>query len=260
MPARPTVRLFHWKASEAGPLIEALRSGGYTVEYPGDKANGNFRSMRENPPHAAVIDLTRLPSHARYVAAAIRQSKSTRGIPIVFVDGEPEKVAKIREELPDAKYTTRERLPSVLKRARPVENPVVPKPMMEQFAARTAAQKLGLKENMRVALLDAPADCARALGKLPPGVSLEEDPDEVLPMTLWFVHDPDAYLAGLARWRRLAGSTRLWILWRKQGTRAKGSGITQFFIREAALAVGLVDYKICSVNEAWSGMLFTRKR
>ena len=46
----PRVRLFHWRAEEAQTLIAALRAGGYTVDYPGDKANGNWRSLRENPP------------------------------------------------------------------------------------------------------------------------------------------------------------------------------------------------------------------
>ena len=31
----PRVRLFHWRAEEAKPLIAALRAGGYTVDYPG---------------------------------------------------------------------------------------------------------------------------------------------------------------------------------------------------------------------------------
>ena len=86
----PRVRLFHWRAEEAQTLVAALRAGGYTVEYPGDKANGSWRSLRENPPLAAIIDLTRLPSHGRYVATEIRASKSMRSIPIVFVDGDPD--------------------------------------------------------------------------------------------------------------------------------------------------------------------------
>ena len=54
----PRVRLFHWRAEEAQTLIAALHAGGYTIDYPGEKANGNFRSLRESRPLAAVIDLT----------------------------------------------------------------------------------------------------------------------------------------------------------------------------------------------------------
>jgi len=253
------VRLFHWKAAEAAPLVELLRSKGFSVDYTGDRANGDFRSLRETQPVAAVIDLTRLPSHGRYVAHAIRGAKATRQIPIVFVDGEAEKVENIRRELPDAVFTSRARLATVLKRVKPVTNPVVPPSMMEQFAKRTAAEKLGIRKDYRVALIDPPPDYARVLGKLPPGTSLEEDPDEFLPLTLWFAHDPDEYLARLNRMRPFAAKSRLWILWRKQAGRKQNSGLNQPFVLQSAMAVGLVQYKMCSVNKEWSGLLFTWK-
>jgi hypothetical protein len=54
--------------------------------------------------------------------------------------------------------------------------------------------------------------------------------------------------------RKLAARTKLWILWRK------GSSVTQPFLRESAAEVGLVDYKICSVDATWSAMLFARRK
>jgi len=52
----------------------------------------------------------------------------------------------------------------------------------------------------------------------------------------------------------------LWILWRKQTARHRGSGLTQSSVLQSAMAVGLVQYKMCSVNEEWSGLLFTWKK
>jgi len=255
----PRVRLFHWRAEEAQTLIVALRAGGYTVDYPGDKANGSWRSLRENSTYAAIIDLTRLPSHGRHVAAEIRATKSLRHIPIVFVDGDPEKVERVRKDLPDAVYTSRSRLVSALKRVKPLADPVAPPRMMDR-TDRTTAEKLGIKSGARVALIDPPADYVRVLGKLPKDASLEEDPDEVLPLTLWFVRDPDVYANGLAGIRRCAIASRIWIIYPKQQAGRSASGLTQGFIREAAISVGLVDYKVCSVNEVWTGLLFTRKK
>ena len=252
----PRVRLFHWRADEAQPLIATLRASGYTVDYPGDKANGKWRSLRENPPYAAIIDLTRLPSHGRYVAAALRGTKSLRHIPIVFVDGDSVKVERVRKDLPDAVYTSRSRLVPALKRVKPLADPVVAPQMMNR-TDRTAAEKLGIRAGLRVALIDPPADYVRVLGKLPLDVSLEEDPEETLPLTLWFVRDPDEYLAGLAQMRKRALTSRIWIIYPK-GRQA--SGLTQSLIREAALSVGMVDYKVCSVNAVWTGLLFTRKK
>jgi hypothetical protein len=256
----PRVRLFHWRADEAKPLIAALRAGGYTVDYPGDKAH-NWRSLRESAPLAAVIDLTRLPSHGRYVAAEIRATKSIRHIPIVFVDGDPHKVDSIRKVLPDAVYTSRARVASALKRVKPLADPVAAPRMMNR-TDRTTAEKLGIKAGARVALVDPPADYVRVLGKLPKDVSLEEvinvtEERETLPLTLWFVRDPDGYLAGLGRMRKRALTSRIWIIYPKG---RPASGLTQGLIREAALSVGLVDYKVCSVNEVWTGLLFTKKK
>ena len=169
MSAMPRVRLFHWREDEAHALIGELRQAGFTVDYQGPAANGRFRTMRESPTHAAVIDLTRMPSHGRYVAAELRARKTLRHIPIVFVDGAPEKVDSIRKELPDATYTTRAKLPAVLKRVKPVSDPVQSPRMMDRYD-RTAAQKMGIAGNARVAVVDAPPGYAKALGAMPPGV------------------------------------------------------------------------------------------
>lgn len=257
----PRVRLFHWRAAETKPLIDLMTAAGYDVDYPGDKVNGNFRSLPETIFHAAVIDLTRMPSHGCYVGAALRAGKSTRYVPLVFVDGEPEKVERIRRQLPDAIYTSRAKLPAALRRAKPLANPATPPTMMQSYRDRTTAQKLGIRENMRIGVIDAPPDYAKAIGALPPGASFEEEPTEPLPITVWFIHDPDTYLSNLPKMRRLAAKSRIWIVWPKAGSRrAADSGLTQFMIRDNALGVGLVDYKICSVSETWSGMLFTLKK
>jgi len=157
-------------------------------------------------------------------------------------------------------YTSHARLVSALKRVKPLADPVVPARMMNR-TDRTTAEKLGIKAGLRVALIDPPVDYLRVLGKLPKDASLEEEPDEPLPLTLWFVRDPDGYLAGLGRIRKLALTSRIWIIYPKGGPKGRpASGLTQGLIREAALSVGLVDYKVCSVNETWTGLLFTRKK
>jgi hypothetical protein len=55
---------------------------------------------------------------------------------------------------------------------------------------------------------------------------------------------------------KLAAHTRLWILWRK----GQKDGLNGATLRRAACDLGLVDYKICSVNQTWSGMAFAIKK
>jgi len=250
------VRLIHWKAGEAADLLASLRAAGHTVDYDEDVASDGFRAIRQSPPDAFVIDLSRLPSHGREAATFFRGQKATRHIPIVFVGGAPEKVEAIREVLPDAVYTAPGRLRSALRAAfanRPA-SPVVPTQMMARYASRSAAQKLGIREGSTAALIDPPRNYASVIGELPAGAALEETPAATCPITLFFVHDAAACGEALPRIRKLAARTKLWILWRK------GSSVTQPFLRESAAAVGLVDYKICSVDAAWSAMLFARRK
>src|SRR5205807_6998986 len=103
----------------------------------------------------------------------------------------------LRKLLPDAVYTTRAKAGAAVKKAKPVADPVVlPTGILSH---RPLPQKLGIRENTRVALFDPPPGYAKILGALPPGASLEEEPAEALAITLWFVRDPGMYLSGLPR-------------------------------------------------------------
>jgi CheY-like chemotaxis protein len=255
------VRVVHWKANEAAALLSALRAAGHTLDY-GEKLDPEaFRAIRQSPPDAIVIDLSRLPSHGREVAAFLRGHKATRTVPLVFVDGEPVKVEAMRKLLPDAVYTPAARVPSALREAlaKPPADPVVPVQMMDRYGGRSASQKLGIGKGATAALIDPPRNYATVIGALPAGARLEETPAEECAVTLWFVSDAAACRAALPRMRKLAGRTRLWVLWPKLAA-GKHSGVTQQFLRESAAAVGLVDYKICSVDETWSAMLFARRK
>jgi hypothetical protein len=260
----PRVRIVHWKAPQAEPLIEACRACGFDVEYDSVQFGALARMIREKPPDALVIDLSCVPSHGRDTAIAFRQTRYARHIPLIFVDGEPAKVDAIRRVLPDATFTAstpRKQLGARIKSAcaQRVADPVIPPGVMESYGSRTVAQKLGIREGVSVAVFDAPRDYAAALGELPANVELFEDPDSVHELhnvTLWFVHDPRIYQAGLRRMQAIAGRTKLWVVWRK----GSANGLTQYLVREAAIKAGLVDYKICAVNEQWSAMAFARRK
>jgi CheY-like chemotaxis protein len=250
------VCLFHWKPEEARPLLAALRSAGHEVEYKDKMAD--FRALRQTPPEAIVIDLSRLPSHGRELGIFFRRGRATRHIPLLFVNGDAEKVDRVRALLPDAAYTTALRIKVALRTAlaNPPANPAKPISPIERWAGRSTAQKLGIAKDARVAVIDPPPDYVRAIGDLPEGASFEEEHHGECKLALWFVYGPAEFQAALPRMRRLAAHARLWILWRK----ARQDGLNGNVIREGAIAVGLVDYKICSVNETWSAMVFAIKK
>ena len=242
------VFLFHWRPEESGALVAALQGTGFEVEHHRREGGSPLTALRRSMPDSVVIDLSRLPSQGREAATGIRASKSLRHIPIVFADGLPEKVAAVRAMLPDAVYTTTEHVGAAVKDAlaAPPASPVVPE---VSYPDRPVAAKLGIKEGSVVAAVEPPAGFPRLLGPLPSGVEF----DETGTVTLWFVRDADDLRAAVPTMRRLAAASKLWILWPKQ---PKGRALNQNFVRETGLAAGLVDYKICSVNETWSAIAF----
>jgi CheY-like chemotaxis protein len=252
------VRVIHWNAQEASALLSILRKHGLTVEYDERFSTRLLQHCRSSPPSAFVIDLSRSPSHGREVAAVLRQSPKTRHVPIVFCDGQPDKTDRIRKIFPDATFCARDQVLAAVKSAKPVENPIRPIAMMERFGNRTAAQKLGITKGSTIALIDPPRDALTALGEIPADVRFcdeEEDRD----VTLCFVHDIDSAREKLSGVRRLASKSRLWILWRKKGA-AGASGVSGNLIREIGIDLGLVDYKICAVNDVWSAMVFAKRK
>jgi hypothetical protein len=248
------IRFLHWKPAEAAPRVETLRKAGYEVQY---EEKATPAAIRAGAPDAVVIDLSRMPSHGREVAIWMRGTKATRQIPIVFAGGEPEKVAGIRRIIPDATYAEWEGIKSAVKKAlahAPADT-VIPAQMMDRYGDRTVSQKLGIKAGDLITAIDAPRNFPDLLGNVPEGVEFAEDERKPGPVTLWFIHDAATYQEWVVKRRGLAKRSKLWVIWPK-GEAGKRVGITQNVVRETAIEAGLVDYKICAVDEKWSAMLF----
>jgi CheY-like chemotaxis protein len=244
------VRLIHWKPEEAEERAERLRAVGYAVD--AAPLSGAFlRELRADPPAAVVIDLSRLPAQGRDVGAALRQSKSTRHIPLVFVDGEPAKVERVRKLLPDAVYTPWNRIRSSLNRAitQPPAKPVATRSTLAGYSGTPLAKKLGIK----------PDGFETNLGKLPAGVTLRRHARGRCDLIVWFCRSQAELKKRVERLGQLAGPGGLWIAWPKQASDVS-SDLTQAAVRAVGLAAGLVDYKIAAIDATWSGLRFTRRK
>ena len=121
------IGLIHWNNEEGNNRAEVLGKAGYQVDFDIFDANV-FKNIKRHPPHAVVIDLTRLPAQGRDVAIALRRAKPTRHVPLIFAGGEPVKVRRILNVLPDAITTDWRRIRSALRHAiaHPPCEPVVP--------------------------------------------------------------------------------------------------------------------------------------
>jgi hypothetical protein len=255
------VRLLHWKAAEADGRLRHLRSAGFDASMVPTEMPVAFKQLRENPPDAVVIDLSRLPSAGRDVALSLRTYKSTRHVPLVFVDGEPEKVARIKQLLPDASYTGWDDIGSSLERAiaNPLSEPVVPKSRLVGYAGTPLPKKLGIKEGSVVSLIAAPPGFKGTLGRLPDGVVVHNMVQTGADVTVWFVRSRRELENDIRRMTPLARKGALWIAWLKKGS-GETTDLSQPAVRKAGLNAGIVDFKISSFDGKWSGLRFTSRR
>jgi hypothetical protein len=254
------IRLIHWNADEAEERASRLRSAGYAVDHD-PLTPARLRALREDPPDAVVIDLGRLPSQGRDVAVDLRISTATRPVPLLFVGGEPEKVARVRELLPDAVYSDWDRIERVLPDAiaHPPDDPVVPPSRMAGYSGTPLPKKLGIKAGSAVTLVNAPQDFEETLGELPPGVVIGRQATGQPDVTLWFVRSQEDLKGNIQRMDALAAKGRLWIMWPKKASGIV-SDLTQNVVRQVGLAVSLVDFKVAAIDATWSGLCFTRRK
>ncbi len=256
---RPRVRLVSWKEDRANELVAELEASGFSVAG-GALAGGELREIGGRF-DAVVIDLGRLPAQGRDLGIALRTRASSRHLPLIFVDGEPGKVANTRSLLPDAAFSARKDLGEAVRMAiaSPPADPVKPASVFAGYSGTPLPKKLGIKPGSTVALVDAPDDFDSTLGDLPQGAFVQRTTTADADVTLWFLQSLSELRAGIERIGAIAGGGRLWVCWPKKAS-GIASDLTQNEVRSTGLANGLVDFKICAIDAIWSGLCFTTRK
>jgi hypothetical protein len=255
------VRLIHWNSAESEERAGRLKTAGYEVVHEALNGPRGLRALRENPPAAIVIDLSRLPMQGRDVGVAMRHYKTTRFVPLLFVAGDQEKVARVQQSLPDAVYTTWDQIHLALEEAiaNPPAAPVAPQSVLAGYSGTPLVKKLGIKPNAVVALVNAPPELEELLGDLPEGAKLRRQSKGRRNLTIWFTRSCQDLEGAIERMALLAGQGPLWIAWPKK-TSPFASDLTEAVVRKVGLDAGLVDYKVCAIDAVWAGLLFARRK
>jgi hypothetical protein len=127
---------------------------------------------------------------------------------------------------------------------------------MAGYSGTPLPQKLGIKPGARLALVRAPEGFERVLNPLPEGVRLRTQARGAQDVVLFFATrraELDRRFDALARTIEPAGG--LWIAWPKR-TACVATDLREGIVRELGLAHGLVDNKVCAVDDTWSGLRF----
>jgi hypothetical protein len=128
---------------------------------------------------------------------------------------------------------------------------------MAGYSGTPLVKKLGIKPGHRLALLGAPNGFGATLGALPGGVVAQTDLHGApLDVIVLFAHDRAALLRGFApAARRLAPAGGLWVAWPKKAS-AVPTDLTESVVQTVGLGAGLVDNKVCAIDEVWAGLRF----
>jgi hypothetical protein len=125
------------------------------------------------------------------------------------------------------------------------------------YSGTPLVSKLGIKPDTRIQFVNPPDDFAATLGPLPGG--LKQVNRGVLDFAIIFVREKASLEKQFAAVRdRLQADGTLWVGWPKKSART-ATDLTENVVRSVGLDAGLVDVKVCAIDDTWSGLKFVRR-
>lgn len=127
---------------------------------------------------------------------------------------------------------------------------------MAGYSGTPLIQKIGIKPGHRVILRNHPASFVKDLGKLPEGAESSQRLAGKANVIIYFTDrlaelEKDFSRVGAA----LVPDGMVWIGWPKKAS-GRATDLTEDIVRKVGLATGLVDVKVCAIDETWSGLKF----
>ena len=125
---------------------------------------------------------------------------------------------------------------------------------MAGYSGTPLPKKLGIVEGARLALLNAPADFVDTLGSLPSGVTVAQRAGKAHDVIVVFATERAALAQAIAKHERaIFPAGAIWAAWPKRASKVP-TDITDDVVREICLPRGLVDVKVCAIDDTWSGL------
>jgi hypothetical protein len=126
--------------------------------------------------------------------------------------------------------------------------------MTAGYSGTPLVRKLGFKPGMRVHYVAAPEQFAALVGELPGGVRVLARTAADLDLAMLFVTQRRELERGLASLHpKLCPAGMIWVAWPKRASKVP-TDVSEDVVRDVALPRGLVDVKVCAIDEVWSGL------
>jgi len=133
--------------------------------------------------------------------------------------------------------------------------------MTAGYSGTPLPKKLGIREGSRVAILNGPENFTSVLGELPAGVSVRLEPGSEADVIVLFATKFSKLKIEFLKAMKLMPDSggMLWVAWPKKAAKTE-TDLDENLIRDFGLAQGVVDTKVCAIDETWSGLRFSRRR
>jgi hypothetical protein len=121
------------------------------------------------------------------------------------------------------------------------------------YSKRPLAKKLGIKEGAKVRLINPPEDYFDLLGELPE-IEYLEDNTQLVDFIHLFSKSAEHFGNQFLKLKdEIEKSGMIWVSWYKKASNIQ-TDLNENIIRNTALSLGLVDVKVCAVDEKWSAL------
>ena len=125
---------------------------------------------------------------------------------------------------------------------------------MAGYSGKLLTQKLGIKPGFRIFVDGAPAAYDDIVGPLPADAALAARLKAPLDMVHVFAKHAAVLRKKLPACREaIAPDGMVWVSWPKKSS-GVATDVTENVVRDTALSLGLVDIKVCAIDETWSGL------
>ncbi|BDI29229.1 DUF3052 domain-containing protein [Capsulimonas corticalis] len=128
--------------------------------------------------------------------------------------------------------------------------------MSAGYSQTPLVKKLGVKAGMRVAFVNPPEGYQLLLGELPQPITIADPREGPLDFVHFFtLESTELEMRFPDLMRALTPNGMLWVSWPKRASKI-ATDLSDVHVREIGLRLGLVDVKVCAVDEIWSGLKF----
>jgi hypothetical protein len=132
--------------------------------------------------------------------------------------------------------------------------------MVAGYSSTPLARKLGFKPGQRVCAPGAPPNYRQLLAPLPDGIEFQTRVAKTTDVVHLFTKSKAELAKHLPAWLKVLGpDAAIWVSWPKKTSNVP-TDITEDTIRAVALPLGLVDIKVCAVDETWSALKLVLRR